>query len=425
MLQSAPAPRATTTTTTTTAKPTTWARATATWTRLVHPRRHAAETAAAVAAIEMEMGGGSKGTSGQREYLADEHLLTPVEVADRYGVDVDENDWERSRGLSRAEAAARLAHDGPNMLTPPRQTPEIVKFLKHFLDPFMVLLIVAGVLSCITYAIDSSQLLNVWLGLVLFGIVIFTCLLSYYQERQSSNVMRQIGRLLPAKCKVVRDGAELDLETSKLVVGDLVRFGLGDRIPADLRVVTCEAVKVECSSITGESEPIAASVVARSQRPVEAGNILFSSCLIHQGAGLGIVIRTGDRSFIGSIASLATATQNTVSTLHREIQRFVIFISVLSIVMAIIFFIVGVARGQDPLYTFVNGFLISTLPGRSMDADADADAGEAGWGGGSVGCEARQRAGCGQSVCANPVHPCALPSQLSSRTVRHDHDCVG
>jgi len=123
-------------------------------------------------------------------------------------------------------------------------------------------------------------------------------------------------------------------------------------------VVSCDAAKVECSSITGESAPVAVTVTARSDRAVEAGNVLLSSCLVHQGSGLGIVIRTGDRSFIGSIARLATSTTSTQSTLTKELSRFVTFIAIFAVAMAVIFFIVGVARGQGALYTFVNGFLV-------------------------------------------------------------------
>lgn len=98
---------------------------------------------------------------------------------------------------------------------------------------------------------------------------------------------------MPAKCGVIRAGGESKVDAADLVPGDLVRLTLGDRVPADIRIIDTQDLKVECSSLTGESDLVPASVDKKHDIPAEARNIVFMSSLVMNGEGRGIVIRTG------------------------------------------------------------------------------------------------------------------------------------
>ncbi len=121
---------------------------------------------------------------------------------------------------------------------------------------------------------------------------------------------------------------------------------------------------MENGAITGESEPVEleASVVhEKGVTPVEeAKNIAFNGSLVLDGSGLGVVLATGDRSLIGTIASLTTNTEVRKSTMEIEVERFVWFITILAITMAVVFFVIDVARraGVGALNSFINGFLV-------------------------------------------------------------------
>ncbi len=118
------------------------------------------------------------------------HLLTAEECVVRYQTNVNVENPRLSKGLSSEEAERRLQRDGPNQLTPPKDIPEIVKYLLQFTDPFMLLLIFAGVLACIAYALDPSIPINLWIGIVLFVVVFISCTFSYVQSGKSSEVMK-------------------------------------------------------------------------------------------------------------------------------------------------------------------------------------------------------------------------------------------
>ncbi|TMW67298.1 hypothetical protein Poli38472_012414 [Pythium oligandrum] len=269
---------------------------------------------------------------------------------------------EQSHGLASTSIERLRAVYGFNRLSPPERVPDYILFLRQFLDLFMVLLNVAGVLSLITYLLDTSVPLNLYLALVLFGIVLFTCIMTFLQQRSTSKVMDSFKNMLPPKCTVVRDGVSQLIPAEELVVGDLVWIRNGDKVPADLRILLCNNLKVENSSLTGESELVSLRATAHDESvaPLECKNVAFNGSLCFDGSALGLVLSIGDNTVIGRIAKLATSTAQRETNMQREVKAFVRFISILAIGMAAVLFGVGVARtkADDVLNTFVNGFLV-------------------------------------------------------------------
>jgi hypothetical protein len=130
------------------------------------------------------------------DYDVDDHHLSREAVAERYGVQIDLANVGSSRGLTSEEASARLRANGLNRLTPPKETPEIVKLLKQFTNPLMALLIVAGGLTYMAYALQEPRdKNNLILASALVIVVTLTCLMSYWQERSAGNVMGECGCL--------------------------------------------------------------------------------------------------------------------------------------------------------------------------------------------------------------------------------------
>ena len=295
---------------------------------------------------------------------SDEHLKSPQELSERHQCKINLEAPDHSEGLSVAEARRRLEENGKNELTPPKQKPEWLKYLLHLADPFLLMLLAAAVLSFVAFAVQSDEL-NAYLGGVLIAIILLNGTISYLQERKTGKVMGSIGKLLPQKCMAFRGGDLKQLPASDLVVGDVIRIRGGDRIPADTRLFSVNGLKVENSSLTGESVPITATVEPDSDEQLEAHNVVFNSSMCVEGEGFGIVIRTGDDTLIGQIAKLTTSTTTQQTTLQREINRFVKFVSVLAVSMAVIFFIVGVIQDRDLLDVFVLAFvavLVANVP---------------------------------------------------------------
>jgi sodium/potassium-transporting ATPase subunit alpha len=269
---------------------------------------------------------------------------------------------EDSRGLNTSEVEDKRKIYGFNRLAPPEITPDYILFLKQFLDLFMILLNLAGLLSLIAYFLDKKEKLNLYLAILLFSIVTINCVMSFIQAKSTSKMMDSFANMLPQKCTVVRDGQNQLLPAEELVVGDLVWIRNGEKVPADLRILLCNGLKVENSSLTGESELISLTNQTQAQTiaPLECKNIAFNGSLCFDGAAMGLVVSIGEQTVIGNIAKLASSTAQRETNMQKEVRGFVRFIAILAITMAACVFIIGVIRtkAESVLSMFVNGFLV-------------------------------------------------------------------
>lgn len=304
----------------------------------------------------------------EKEDVGTDDISQPVQLlsfkglADMYKTNIDLNNPKESSGLTAEEAEARLKTDGPNQLTPPPETPEILKYLHFYTDPFMLLLLLAGLLSCIAYGLDKTQPINLYIGIILFIVVFVSSTFSYVQAGKASDVMKRFKTMMPAKCTVIRTvngkKQQMQVDASSLVVGDLVRVGTGDQIPADLRLIYCAGLKVEASALTGESEPIKCVIRSKELKIQEVKNVTFNTAKALEGDGIGVVYATGDHTYVGGIARLTTSTTDEDSTLQREIKIFVKSLTVFAFIIGVIFFVVGMSRGQKWINAFINGFIV-------------------------------------------------------------------
>ncbi|EFC48712.1 predicted protein [Naegleria gruberi] len=295
-----------------------------------------------------------------------EHELSVERVCETYGTSFNQDKPEKSTGLTQQVASERLKVNGPNQLTPPKKRPFIFKIIEQFTSLFALLLIVAGLLSFLNVAIErtTESYPNIFLGVILWFIVIMNATITLVQERSSEKVLQSFQQMQSDSCMVIRDGIPQKIPVEELVLGDLVRIEGGDKIPADLRVVSCSQLKLDNASLTGETEPQSRSVEMTSKNPLETNNLVFFGTLALEGSGYGIVIRCGNQTVIGQIALLAGASTEKKTPLRREIDSFVRKIAVLAFTMAIIFFCLGFAIGNSWFtnFLFAIGIIISNIP---------------------------------------------------------------
>ncbi|GFX30985.1 hypothetical protein TNCV_2024881 [Trichonephila clavipes] len=273
------------------------------------------------------------------------------------------------KGLSVEQARKILERDGPNALTPPKKTPEWVKFCKQLFGGFAILLWVGALLCFIAYSIQSSSLEeapddNLYLGIVLAAVVIVTGIFSYYQEAKSSKIMESFKNMVPQYATVIRGGQKITLAAEEVVQGDIVEVKGGDRIPADIRIIQATAFKVDNSSLTGESEPQTRSPENTNENPLETRNIAFFSTNCVEGTGKGIVINTGDRTVMGRIANLASGLEMGDTPIAREIEHFIHIITGVAVFLGVAFFIIAFILGYYWLdaVIFLIGIIVANVP---------------------------------------------------------------
>lgn len=278
-------------------------------------------------------------------------------------------------GLTSSQVQQQREKFGSNVLTPPKITPEWLRFLNQFANFFAGILMLGSLLCFIAYALDTSDASNLYLGCVLAGVVFISSTFSYYQEAKSSKIMEGFKNMVPKKCKVLRDGHPNVVDAAELVPGDLVEIQEGDQVPADVRVVFAYNMKVDNSSLTGESEAqerfpdlqveVHGSSAGRKVPAIEAQNLMFYSTILTSGHGKAVVIGTGDNTLMGQIAGLATGTDNQKTPIQMEVDRFIYMISVAAITIGIVFLSVGLALGINTVIqslVFAISVIVATVP---------------------------------------------------------------
>ncbi|VDN58909.1 unnamed protein product [Dracunculus medinensis] len=298
----------------------------------------------------------------KQEVRMDEHLVSLEELVLRYETNLE-------NGLTSTKAAQILARDGPNALSPPKTTPEWLKFCKNLFGGFALLLWIGAILCYIAYSVDYFTMEypskdNLYLGIVLMSVVIITGCFQYYQESKSSKIMESFKNLVPTYALVHRDGEKRQIQTEQLVVGDIVEVKGGDRVPADLRIITAFGFKVDNSSLTGESEPQSRSPECTNENPLETKNIAFFSTHAVEGACKGLVIYTGDRTVMGRIAHLASGLDTGKTPIAREIEHFIHIITSVAVFLGVTFFIIAFVLGYHWLtaVVFLIGIIVANVP---------------------------------------------------------------
>ncbi len=257
-------------------------------------------------------------------------------------------------GLNSDDAKQRLETHGMNMLTPPKQTPAWIKFLKE-LSGFFSLLLWGGALLCfIGYSIDGSED-HLFLGIVLVVVVVVTGIFSFVQNSKSESLMNSFKSMLPPKVKVLRDGTTDEVISTRIVPGDVVFVEAGDLIPADIRVLECsDNFQVDNAALTGESEPQKRSSACTHDDPLETQNLCFFGTLAPEGSCKAIVIETGDRTVMGRVAALAMSTKKEQTPINKEIHHFILIISGIALFLGFSFFLLNIGIGTPYIENLVS-----------------------------------------------------------------------
>lgn len=251
------------------------------------------------------------------------------------------------------------------MLTEKKKDPWYAQLL-HEVTSFFSLLVWAGAILCfIAYGIDSSDPSNLYLGIILSVVVILTSLVTFFQNSKSASIMDGFKNFIPPQCKVIRDGKKDLIPAAKLVTGDLIEIELGDRIPADIRIVSSDEMKVDNSSLTGESDPLIRKVECTNPEQIlETKNVAFFGTQCNNGKGRGIVFNIGDNTIIGQIANLADDTEVVETPIRKEIDIFIKYITVIALSLGLIFFVCGFILGYKAIQNivFAIGIIVANVP---------------------------------------------------------------
>eukprot|EP01119_Soliformovum_irregulare_P005936 TRINITY_DN1768_c0_g1_i1.p1 TRINITY_DN1768_c0_g1~~TRINITY_DN1768_c0_g1_i1.p1 ORF type:complete len:857 (-),score=271.23 TRINITY_DN1768_c0_g1_i1:184-2754(-) len=267
-------------------------------------------------------------------------------------------------GLTTEQANSRRSRYGPNVIVAHKPN-RILRGIKNLVSGFGVILWPAFILCILAWEPlgDPPDPTNLGLAIVLLIVVVSSTLFDAFQRYSSNKVMKNISRMLPQNAYALRDGEFSEVPFSDLVPGDIVKVNGGSRVPADLRLNHAEQLKVDNSMLTGEAEPLRAGTKPTSQNFMETRNILFMGTSVMEGAGQGIVIKTGKDTVVGKITLSATRRGERPQPAMQDIRRLVIFILIGAITSAILMVLLWAfwLRVSYPNFLSVSGLIVTLI----------------------------------------------------------------
>jgi sodium/potassium-transporting ATPase subunit alpha len=287
-------------------------------------------------------------------------------TADQHRISLTELEQQlngTSAGLGSADAIRRLSEFGGNELHVRKDTPEIIKFFRQLTNFFAILLIAGSVLAFLADHLQPGEG-NFYIGVALLVVVVLNALFSYVQQHETDRIMESFRNMLPPMISVLRDGQVSRIEARLLVPGDVILLEEGDRIPADGRLIEVNQLKVDHSSLTGESEPQLRTLACTHDKLLESRNMVFSGTLVQSGNGKALVYGTGMNTQIGQIVQLTKETVTVETPIRKELRYFIRVISSIAITLGMLFFLLSVFLGEPLIGSliFAIGIIVANVP---------------------------------------------------------------
>jgi len=265
----------------------------------------------------------------------------------------------RTSGLNDAEAAARLARHGPNRLPEPKRDGLVVRFLRQFHNLLIyVLLAAAATTAILGHWIDTG---------VILAVVVVNAIIGFLQEGKAESALAAIRDMLAPRATVIRDGTHRTLSGDAVVPGDIVVLEAGDRVPADLRLMSARGLRLQEAVLTGESV-----AVDKGTEPVAVDSAIgdrqclaFSGTLVAAGQGRGIVVATGAQTELGRISGMLATVEQTVTPLIRQMGVFAKWLTGFILAVGAAILLGGTLVGNHDfasLFMTVIGLSVAAIP---------------------------------------------------------------
>ncbi len=285
---------------------------------------------------------------------------TPSEVANLSQDELFEYLATSPQGLSSGEVLARLRRFGLNRLPRPQPTRWFIELGRQFLHLFALLLWAA---ACLAWWVGMTEL--TWAIVV---VILINGTFSYWQQFKAEQAVQALESLLPRRVVVRRNEVEETISAEEVALGDVLLLREGSAIPADARLIHTERLRVDMSSLTGESRPVsrhAGRCLARDRALAELSNLVLMGTFVTSGRGEAVVFATGAQTEFGRLATLTHEQASLPGPLQREIRRITRVITILAVAMGGLFFALGWGvAGLTPVqgFLFALGIIVANVP---------------------------------------------------------------
>jgi len=252
-------------------------------------------------------------------------------------------------GLTQKEAEERVKRYGYNELEEGKKISILTIFLSQFKDFLMLIL---------TIAIIIALLIGETADAVVIGIILFASgVLGFFQEYKAEKSLELLKKMSSPKVRVIRDGAEKIMDTGELVPGDVILLEVGDKIPADCRILKSYNLSIDESVLTGESVPVSktSETLLENLPLAERKNLVFSGTVVTFGRGVCVVYATGMNTEFGKIAKMLQSVKKEMTPLQKNLEGVGKVLGVSALIICSLVAALGILRGHEPLEMFIWG----------------------------------------------------------------------
>lgn len=262
-------------------------------------------------------------------------------------------------GISTQTAKERLSEYGSNELPEKKKKSLLLRFFKHFNDILIYILMAAAVVTAVLGEYVDT--------IVILLVAIINAAIGFFQENKAEKALDNIKNMLSLKANVIRDGDRKEIDAKDVTIGDIILLHPGDKIPADARLIKASNLKVEESSLTGESVPSEKNITPLDEDTMlgDRNNMVFSSTTVSAGTGRAVVTAIGEDTEIGKINRMMSDVGEMTTPLLKQTAKFGKTISVVIIVVGVLVYLFGFFfRDYEPgeLLMSVIGLSIAAIP---------------------------------------------------------------
>lgn len=271
-------------------------------------------------------------------------------------------------GLTAEESEARLQSQGKNKLAEGKKEPMILRFLKQFIEPMTLILIVAAIISAVMSGLNKEFPTDV---IIIMSVVVINAVLGVLQESKAEKAIDALQKIAAATSKVIRNGRIVVVKSEDLVVGDVIVLEAGDAVPADARIIECASMKAEEAALTGESVPVIKTVEAISSNGADVPlgdrkNMVFMGSTVVYGRGKAVIVGTGMNTEMGKIANALQTAKEGKTPLQQKLSQLSKVLTYMVIGICVVIFAISLIRAavdktlmNDTANTILNTFMIA------------------------------------------------------------------
>ncbi len=272
---------------------------------------------------------------------------------------------DKKEGLNYEEVKIRQVKYGKNKLKDKPKESILTKFIKQFNDFMIIILIIASIVSAgISFFQHENDYID---SVIIIAIVVLNAIMGVIQEEKAQKAIEALNKMTPPKAKVVRENKISEINAEELVLGDLIILEAGSYVPADCRLIESHNLKIEESTLTGETEPVLKDSDMICKRNISLGdklNMGFMASIVVNGTGKAIVTNIGMGTNVGKIANMIIENESPETPIQKKLGQVGKTLGIVCLAICLFIFVIGIIKNIDPIEMFMTsvGLAVAAIP---------------------------------------------------------------